>query len=93
MEISIQPFTDSNVTVLSGRKWYSRTEPMATILRALAYKADSLHIAIDMTHIPGKTNTIADAISRGDALEIGLRSENRVEVTVDDVVKMLRKGQ
>lgn len=63
--MSIRSYTDSETAVRTSSKWYARRDPMASILRAMAFICDRYSITLEMQHIPGKSNRVADSISRG----------------------------
>jgi hypothetical protein len=86
--VNVKSFTDSNVCVLSGRKWYARREPLVSVLRALAFVGDTFNVAINMSHIPGKINVRADDISR--RYYSDMDPTKRIHITISEVANMIR---
>ena len=56
--------SDSMVTVLSSHRWYSPSENLAYAMRMIVKAAVHWKFRPVVTHVPGKDNAFADALSR-----------------------------
>ena len=52
-EVSIRVRTDSQVAEIAATKFYARTEPLASVLRALVVAAELCKARLEVDHIPG----------------------------------------
>ena len=77
--LSISQQTDSQCCTDVIDTWYARTPPLSTALKYLAALATREDCFVTMSHVPGKENVWADAISRWKVpLVDGLSQHRRV---------------
>ena len=63
-EIAIRQSCDNSAAVGAVRKFFTTKAPMCFALQALAYHCSKAGATVAVSHVPGKKNTLADAISR-----------------------------
>ena len=61
--MKLQAISASQTRVKCIEKWYTKTVPLASILRSLAYLCDKNGTSRKLNHIDGTKNIVADKIS------------------------------
>ena len=72
-------------------KAFSTSEPLGTVLRARSAICEQHHMELELRHVPGKRNGLADTISRwggaGDSPLPSLVPGQRVHISLKDLLE------
>ncbi len=83
MCVQLQQHCDNLGDVAAINKCFSTAKPLCFALQALAAHAVHHNIALDVQHIPGKQNDLADALSRlTNPSSLELVPENQFNISV-----------
>ena len=83
MALRVPALSDNSGAESVSNKLFTTSMPLALFLEKLSLLVASSGITFDVSHIPGKSNDVADALSHWDAQHDpphGLRSNDRVSL-------------
>jgi hypothetical protein len=91
MRLHLQHAGDNLGDVAAVNKWFSTKAPLSYGLQALAAIAISRDVTLEMQHIPGDKNVLADGLSRMpeskvSASSFGLREDRQIRLSISDIL-------
>ena len=87
--VRLSALTDNTPAEGAGNKLFTTAEPLRHVVRCLALWCAALKCEIELDHVQGELNDLADGLSRGkDSAFSSVAASRRLAVSLDDVCRV-----
>ena len=88
LNITVRSLSDNSGAEATGNKLFATTFPLCLFAERLCILSSLLNASLDISHISGASNELADAISRWDMQHLppyGLKHEHRIRIALQSI--------